>query len=94
MADHIAGETVICSIKIQDEGGEPKNPATGVKITIINPTGDTVVDEADMSEDTVGEYHYDYNSPATANRGSYAVKYTAIDGTRITIAKTSFIIGD
>ncbi len=90
MPNFIAGETVICSIEVQDEERAPKDPTKGVKITITNPQGNIMVDEKDMSRDELGKYHYDYNSSPMDGVGTYEVKYTAIDGTRITMVKTSF----
>ena len=92
MSNFIAGETVICSIQVNDEEGVPKDPATSMKITIINPTGDTMVDDKDMNRDELGEYHYDYNSSPMDKQGAYVVKYTTIDGTRVTMAEASFTI--
>ncbi len=92
MPDFIAGETVICSLGVQDEEGAPKDPTKGVKITITDPQGNTMVDEENMTRDELGEYHHDYNSSSTDSVGAYGVKYTTIDGTRITIAETSFTV--
>ncbi len=92
MPNFIAGETVICSMETQDEEGAPKDPTKGVEITITNPQGNIVVDEGAMTRDELGKYHYDYNSSPMDSGGSYGVRYTTIDGTRITIAGTSFTI--
>ena len=90
MAKFEVGETVICAIEIRDDAGNYKDPATSTTITIINPAGTVVVNNAAMTKDAVGKYHYDYNSGATALGGTYTTQYTATDGTRITIETETF----
>ena len=85
-----AGETIICACEIKDDAGAYKDPATSMTITITNPSYVVVVDNLAMTKDAVGQYHYDYNSPSTAEAGIYKVKYTATDGTRITIETDTF----
>jgi len=87
-----AGETIICSIEVKDDAGAYKDPATSMTITITDPSYVVVVNNLAMTKDAVGKYHYDYNSPSTAEAGGYWVKYTAIDGTRITIEKETFAL--
>ena len=83
------GETVICSCEVKDDAGAYKDPATSMKITVIDKSGIVKVDGVVMTKDAVGKYHYDF---ATLNmaEGVYVVRYEATDGTRITIEKDTF----
>ena len=85
------GETVICSIEIRDSGGVLKDPAISVRVEGYNKNRDGVVASTQMTQDATGKYHYDL---ATANipEGLYTLKCTAIDGSRITILKVSFML--
>ena len=88
----ITGSTVICSIIITNAStGAVADPATSITCTIKDPTGTKVVDDAAMTNDATGYYHYDYNS-ASAKKGNYEVYYTLTDGTRVTIPKDTFTL--
>ena len=93
MATLDLGETIICSVEIRSDAGTLVDPATSVKIMIdrIKPNFANVVVATDMTKDSTGKYHYDYQT-ATAIAGEYEVTYTATDGTRITIEKDSFTL--
>ena len=82
------GETVICSIIITNQNGQPVDPVTSMKITIKGPATCGVENE-DMIKDDVGKYHYDFN-PSKKLEGDYEAIYTDKDGTRITIEKDCF----
>jgi len=84
------GETIICSIEVKDNTGVLKDPATSTEIIITDPQGTIAVDSVAMTKDATGKYHYDYASSTTAITGTYTAKYTATDGTRITIEKERF----
>lgn len=84
------GETVICSVEVRNDADVLVDPATSMKITILNPYQTVVVNNVDMTKDAVGKYHYDYTLPSTASCGKYNAKYIATDGSRITISKDTF----
>ncbi len=88
------GETVICSITVKDSSGTAQDPITSMKITInrTNPNWANVLAATAMTDDAgVGAYHYDY-STSSAQVGEYEIIYTAVDGTRTTIQKDTFIL--
>lgn len=85
-------ETIICSIVIKDANSDLADPETSIMIDIINQEETIVVNATAMTRDSIGTYHYDYNPASDAMLGLYHVKYTAIDGTRITIKNDSFIL--
>ena len=91
MATFQRGETIVCSITVKDSDGTLTSPATSTKITITDKQGIAVVDNQAMTNtgDATGYFHYDYGT-TTALRGDYKVRYTATDGTRITIEDDSF----
>jgi hypothetical protein len=84
-------ETVICSASVTSSG-TLTDPATSMKITIIDPTETEVVSLAVMTKDATGLYHYDYNPAVSAILGAYKIKYVATDGTRITIQPDTFTL--
>ena len=86
-------ETVVCSIVVTDADDTQVDPATSMKITIEDPEGTAVVNNQDMTNDAVGEYHYDYTSAADAELGRYTITYIATDaGPRVTIQCDKFWI--
>ena len=89
MATFDIGETVVCSIEVKTDAGILVDPATSMKITIISPPGSIIINAIDMTKNAVGKYYYDFASASQAE-GEYIVKYTATDGSRITIEKGKF----
>lgn len=86
-------ETIICSITVRTAAGVLTDPATSMKIDIINPAGVSVVTDTAMTDDAgAGVFHYDYQPAADAMLGTYHVKYTATDATRITIQTDDFVL--
>jgi uncharacterized protein YfaS (alpha-2-macroglobulin family) len=85
-------ETVICTITIKTAAGVLTDPATSIKIDIVNPIGVSAVTATAMTKDSTGNYHYDYSPTADAVLGPYRIKYTATDGTRVTIQADSFTL--
>jgi uncharacterized protein YfaS (alpha-2-macroglobulin family) len=83
-------ETVICSITVKTAAGVLTDPITSVTITITNPAGTAIVTSANMTKDSTGTYHYDYNPVVDAALGNYDVHYIATDGSRITIQDDNF----
>jgi len=92
MANFQRAETVVCSILIKTTAEVLTDPATSIKIDITNSIGTAVVTATAMTRDSAGTYHYDYQPAADALKGIYHVKYTATDGTRITIQNDSFVL--
>jgi len=91
MATFQIGETVICSIEVKDDVGAYKDPATSMKITITDKFSVVKVSSVDMTKDSTGKYHYDCQT-ADYIDGKYNVRYTATDGTRITMEIDSFTL--
>ncbi len=93
MGNFNQGTTVICSITVTDSvTGVLTNPATSMTIGIKDSVGTTVVAAATaMVNDSNGKYHYDFNS-AGRSLGTYYITYTATDGTRITVQRSTFIL--
>jgi len=92
MATYQRLETVVCSASISSNTGTAYSPATSTKITIYDPTNTAVVSEQSMSEDSTGEFHYDYTSSASAVLGTYRVRVTATDNSRVTIKEDTFTL--
>ena len=91
MAIFQIGETVICSIEVKDDDGVLKDPetSTNIEIDMVSPTPESIISSTAMTKDSTGKYHYDFASVSKA-AGDYVAKYTATDGTRITIEKNKF----
>ena len=84
------GETVICSLQVKNSAGTLVNPDTSTKVTITDPNGSAVVGGTAMTNDSTGNYHYDYTSGGAATLGVYSAKFEAIDSGRTTIAVDRF----
>jgi hypothetical protein len=82
-------ETVICSCTVKS-GSTLTDPATSMNITITDPAGATAVNDAAMTKDSTGAYHYDY-APASLS-GIYTVTYVATNGSKVSKAKDHFQI--
>ncbi len=84
------GETVPFQCEVK-RGESYIDPATSMKITITDKHYAVKVDTVDMTKDATGKYHYDAQTVGWLD-GKYEVKYTATDGTRITIEKEAFTL--
>ena len=84
-------ETIICSCEVKNDAGTLIDPATSMTIAInqTSPIGKVIITATAMTKDSVGKYHYDFQT-TTVSGGSYEAIYTATDGTRITIEKDTF----
>ena len=91
MTNFDVGETIICLAEIKDDAGAYKDPAISMKITITDKNYVAKVNNADMTKDAVGKYHYDCQTAGYID-GKYEVAYKATDGARITIQKETFIL--
>ena len=91
MADFDKGESVICSCEVKDAAGAYKDPQISMKITITDKNYVVKVNNADMTKDAVGKYHYDCQTSGYID-GKYEVEYKATDGSRISIQKETFIL--
>ena len=85
-------ETIICSITVtRTDTGAATNPSTSMIISIFNPGGAAVVSAQAMTNDGAGLYHYDY-TPSSPTPGTYHIRYTATNGSRVTIQDDFFDI--
>ena len=85
----IVGSTIICSISIY-QNGLLYDPSTSVTISIIDPTGTPVVSNQVMIRDSVGVYHYNFQTTGIIVFGVYTVIYTATDGSTVSIQSDNF----
>ena len=93
-------ETVICGAAVKNAAGTLTQPATSMMVTVTDPAATVVVDAAAMTyraspvtvDDVSCNYTYDYAPAADAAKGIYRVRYTATDGTRVTIQDDSFVL--
>ncbi len=86
------GETVVCSITVKTNSTSALiDPATSMTVRITNPVGTVTISTTAMINDGVGLDHYDY-TPVGGVLGAYQVRYTATDGTRITIQDDYFTL--
>ena len=86
------GTTVICSIEVYDKDGELVSPITSMTITItLVEIGHKVVDGESMgTPDSLGKYHYDYQTTTNLSVGKYRVDYFATNNSRISTAEDWF----
>lgn len=75
-------DTIICWRNVKDiDTGDYVDPDTSMQITIISQMGQEILPATDMTKDSIGHYHYDFQSGGHALL-RYTVKYIAVDGTR------------
>ena len=82
------GETVVLSY-VCTKAGVAYDPATSTNITTFTEAGVADVTSTAMTNDSVGHYHYDYQSVGKA-AGIYRARVTATDGVLITITDQVF----
>jgi len=92
---HQRAETVILEASITNAAGAATSPGTSTTITVTDPDGVVVVGGTglliqDMTEDSTGEFHHDYNPAADATLGIYTVRVTAVHSSRTTIQDDIF----
>ena len=92
MAVFQRGETVVLNLEVKNSAGSYVDPASTPTVKVKDPAGTVVVNEAQLVKDTVGKYHYDYTSADTAAVGPYNVRYKAVDGSRTTKLRDSFVV--
>lgn len=86
------GETVIIELEVRNpKTNELFNPATFVRLSVYDDPNGACVDNADMTRDSTGLFHYDFNCAPGCN-GEHIVIVTIKDGTRTTIETASFVI--
>jgi hypothetical protein len=90
--DFIIGETVPFSVEVRNaKTGELTDPDV-IKITVTNiQTNEKVVDGENMTKDSVGIYHYDYDS---ASAGKFLATYEVTDNSKVTIARDNINISN
>ena len=84
------GETITFSCEVK-ANGVYQDPSISMKITLTDKHKAVKADAADMTKGATGKYYYDCQTVGYLD-GKYEVKYTATDGTRITIEKETFTL--
>ncbi len=83
-------DTIKCWRNIRDPGTlEYIDPSTSMTISVISWNGTYITTEVNMTKDSIGKYHYDFQSEGHSS-GHYIVKYTAVDGVRKSTLITGF----
>ena len=78
---------VICYVYDDDEA---LVAATSVAISIVDPDGTVVVDEAAMTATATGVYEYYYTTTITVDQGNYQIEVDILDGSYHTFAHGHF----
>jgi len=93
MADilkYYRGETYRQKAHVTDTDNADTDPDT-IKITIEDSTSIKKVTTIDMTRDSLGYYHYNYNIPSDAEMGQWTTEVIA-DKTQIAIEHDAFIV--
>lgn len=83
--------TVRCICYIYDDD-EALVAATSVAISIVDPDGTVVVDEAAMTATATGVYEYYYTTTITVDQGNYQIECDILDGSYHTFVHGHFSI--
>ena len=88
------GETFSHFVTVRNYTSTDKENPDSIKITITAPDDVVLVNALGMTSDgaTVGEYWYNYNIPADALYGEYAVEVDTVSGTSTTTERGHFIV--
>jgi len=83
MLNTVRGSSVLIEVDTKGESNEYVNPDS-VRITILDPLGNIVVNEADMfSEPDVGFFSYTHDTSSDAILGPYTQRITVTQGSFI-----------
>ena len=90
MKEYVRGATVLVKMEVRSGGvlGDP----TSALCRVVDPVGNTVVNNVPMSKTATGKYEYAYTSTSTAVLGEYTAIVIAVVGARKTFAKEDFMI--
>lgn len=90
IAKYYRGETFRQKAHVTDADGTDTDPTT-IKITIEDSTGTKKITTTDMTKDSTGYYHYDYDIPSDAELGQWITEVIA-DKTQKAIEHDMFIV--
>lgn len=76
------GDTIILPITYKVDG--TLTDPTSVKISVIDPLGETLVTLATATHDSTGQYHYDYTFASDAITGDYTFTWSITVGAVVT----------
>ena len=93
-------ETIAFYLRVtKTDTGELYEPATTMQISVYDPTGTEIVSNDNMTEitpvtiDTISyNYVYYYATTGSSNMGTYRIRYTATNGSYVTIQDDSFVL--
>ena len=88
----LAGATIRIHTEIYDIDDILVDPATSVKITIIDPDEGATVTDGVMSSSTTGIYDYYYTSTASVKYGTWRYVITALDSSYKSLDSGTFEI--
>jgi acyl-[acyl carrier protein]--UDP-N-acetylglucosamine O-acyltransferase len=83
------GGTVRILVYVYDDDEVLVTP-TSVSVSIVNPAGTVVVDDAAMSASATGVYEYYYTTTSAVVEGNYQIEADILDGSYHTIAHSHF----
>lgn len=91
MDEFYKGDTIICNRNVKNDAGTYVDPATSMQIQIdrIAPHNSFILAATNMTKDSTGKYHYDFQT-TSMSVGEYEATYIATDGTRISQEKDRF----
>ena len=84
------GETVILQVTVRDLDGVLVTLAVLPTIRLEDPATGVKLEDVDMTPDSAGVYHTDYDLLANAKVGTWNAEVTAVNGTRVTIQGFTF----
>lgn len=92
-----AGSETYIRIEVSDGRLVPAllfNPGEGVKITLKNPSGVTVVNAVAMTNEATGVYSYRHQTAVSDPLGPWTAEFKAVDGatTVLTVAVMIFLL--
>ena len=92
MAIYERSDTFSHWVTIRDRNNQLTNPSS-VSITISDPCGKTLINNAAMTNSSVGLYYYDYSINSSATYGEYGIKVKTVSaGALNTIYKDQFFV--
>ena len=90
IAKYYQGETYQQKAHVTDADSADTDPTT-IKITIEDSTGIKKITTTDMTKDSLGYYHYNYDIPSDAEVGQWITEVIA-EKTQIAIEHDAFIV--
>ena len=92
MNNFYAGETLLLTAWVRDSNNIFSDPDSPPTVTVTDPDGSAVVEDAAMTKTATGKYTYELATTSAFDLGVYGMKVTATLSGDVGIGRHSFLL--